>query len=155
MSISYRPMKQAVTGEELAKQDLMENPIAPSGFAVMPLVAHLREGVVSGRPAGWHRNAERRARGMFPVKGKIILDYSSVCCVTPWINLFVENLLLSFLNSALFVSYLVCLLCHLVCQDFRSSLNHGNDNWYVYFHKMFVSITGLRERSILLLSGLR
>jgi hypothetical protein len=42
---------------------------APEGFYLMPLVAHLKEGFVLGKPAGWHRNAERRARGMFPVKG--------------------------------------------------------------------------------------
>lgn len=35
----------------------------------MPLVGHLKEGTVAGKPAGWHRNAERRARGLFPVKG--------------------------------------------------------------------------------------
>jgi hypothetical protein len=33
---------------------------------VMPLVAFLREGAVKN-PVGWHRNAERRARGLFPV----------------------------------------------------------------------------------------
>mmetsp|Transcript_12852 Transcript_12852/g.35241 ORF Transcript_12852/g.35241 Transcript_12852/m.35241 type:complete len:175 (+) Transcript_12852:467-991(+) len=32
----------------------------------MPLVAFLREGA-SSREVGWHRNAERRARGLFPM----------------------------------------------------------------------------------------
>jgi hypothetical protein len=31
----------------------------------MPLVTFLREGL--GKEAGWHRNSERRARGVFPV----------------------------------------------------------------------------------------
>lgn len=38
---------------------------APQG-AVMPLISYLRHGALTG-PVGWHRNAERRARGMFPV----------------------------------------------------------------------------------------
>ena len=33
---------------------------------VMPLVAHLKEGAAK-HPVGWHRNAERRARGLWPV----------------------------------------------------------------------------------------
>ncbi|KAG7370174.1 hypothetical protein IV203_027920 [Nitzschia inconspicua] len=39
---------------------------AASGGATMPLIAHLRQGALT-EPVGWHRNAERRARGMFPV----------------------------------------------------------------------------------------
>ena len=35
----------------------------------MPLVSHLKEGTLADKPAGWHRNAERRARGLFPVTG--------------------------------------------------------------------------------------
>lgn len=34
----------------------------------MPLVRHLREGFESDKPAGWHRNDERQARGFLPVK---------------------------------------------------------------------------------------
>lgn len=34
---------------------------------VMPLVAFLRSGSATQQPAGWHRNSERRARGLFPV----------------------------------------------------------------------------------------
>ncbi|KAL3908478.1 MAG: hypothetical protein SGARI_003044 [Bacillariaceae sp.] len=33
---------------------------------IMPLVAHLREGA-QNKPVGWHRNEERRARGLWPV----------------------------------------------------------------------------------------
>jgi hypothetical protein len=33
----------------------------------MPLIAHLREGYEAGKPAAWHRNEERRARGLWPV----------------------------------------------------------------------------------------
>lgn len=34
---------------------------------VMPLVAHLKQGFDENRPRGWHRNDERRARGLWPV----------------------------------------------------------------------------------------
>ena len=33
----------------------------------MPLVAHLKKGFDENRPRGWHRNEERRARGLWPV----------------------------------------------------------------------------------------
>ena len=39
----------------------------PQGDAVMPLVAHLKKGFDENRPRGWHRNDERRARGLLPV----------------------------------------------------------------------------------------
>ena len=35
--------------------------------SVMPLVAHLKMGFDENRPRGWHRNNERRARGLWPV----------------------------------------------------------------------------------------
>lgn len=35
----------------------------------MPLVSFFKEGTLAGRAAGWHRNQERRARGLYPVKG--------------------------------------------------------------------------------------
>lgn len=38
----------------------------PPAGSTMPLIAHLRQGALN-EPVGWHRNAERRARGMFPV----------------------------------------------------------------------------------------
>jgi len=34
---------------------------------IMPLVAHLKMGFDQNRPRGWHRNDERRARGLWPV----------------------------------------------------------------------------------------
>ena len=34
---------------------------------VMPLIQHLEEGFRTSQPRGWHRNAERRARGLHPV----------------------------------------------------------------------------------------
>mmetsp|Transcript_18752 Transcript_18752/g.45265 ORF Transcript_18752/g.45265 Transcript_18752/m.45265 type:complete len:526 (+) Transcript_18752:147-1724(+) len=37
---------------------------APEGINIMPLVQFLREG--REKPFGWHRNQERRSRGMFP-----------------------------------------------------------------------------------------
>lgn len=53
----------------------------------MPLVHHLKEGFKGGKPVGWHRNEERRARGMFPVKGlSVQLEpwerqlVSGICC---------------------------------------------------------------------------
>jgi len=48
-----------------AKIDPLDPPPAPEGISVMPLVAFLRDGCV--KDAGWHRNGERRARGMFQV----------------------------------------------------------------------------------------
>lgn len=73
MSIAYRPVQLKaivpVSVEDASKHDLLDPPAAPPGFQTMPLVAHLKEGTIAGKPAGWHRNAERRARGMFPVKG--------------------------------------------------------------------------------------
>lgn len=34
----------------------------------MPLVAHLAEGFHGGKPPAWHRNEERRARGLLSVE---------------------------------------------------------------------------------------
>jgi len=45
--------------------DPWDPPAAPEGSNLMPLVAFLKAG--SRREPGWHRNQERRARGMFPV----------------------------------------------------------------------------------------
>jgi hypothetical protein len=66
-SISYRPhvlhRKQL---EESNKVNKTENPPQPPAeVSIMPLVIFFREG--AGKEPGWHRNAERRARGMFPV----------------------------------------------------------------------------------------
>ena len=64
-SISYRPTL-------LNKTNILElnpgedPPSPPAGISVMPLVEFLREGATT-KELGWHRNAERRARGLFPV----------------------------------------------------------------------------------------
>jgi hypothetical protein len=63
-SISYRPTS-AKNKPKSEKEADADPPPPPEGVTVMPLVAHLREG--EARDTGWHRNAERRARGMFPV----------------------------------------------------------------------------------------
>jgi hypothetical protein len=67
LSISYRPShsKIKVRDDHDTKYDPLDPPPAPDGINVMPLISYLREGSV--QEAGWHRNAERRARGMFPV----------------------------------------------------------------------------------------
>ncbi|CAJ1938591.1 unnamed protein product [Cylindrotheca closterium] len=39
----------------------------PSLETVMPLIRHLKAGFDELKPSAWHRNEERRARGMFPV----------------------------------------------------------------------------------------
>ena len=69
-SISYRPgsvgaKASSSKGGDSNKGDSMDPPAAPDGACQMPLVAFLREG--ASREVGWHRQAERRARGMFPV----------------------------------------------------------------------------------------
>jgi hypothetical protein len=66
-SISYRPTNTKVKGKEDndAKIDPLDPPPAPEGISVMPLIAFLREGSI--KEPGWHRNGERRARGIFPV----------------------------------------------------------------------------------------
>jgi hypothetical protein len=67
MSISYRPSSMGKSDEVAAvlASGLDADATPPEGVALMPLVAFLREG--STNEAGWHRNAERRARGLFPV----------------------------------------------------------------------------------------
>lgn len=68
-SISFRPPNKkvdVVMEEEVfadGKIDPLDPPSAPEGAPVMPLVAFLQEG--RDKEAGWHRTAERRARGMF------------------------------------------------------------------------------------------
>jgi hypothetical protein len=60
---------------EDSKTDPWDCPPPPEGVSVMPLVAFLREGGTD--EAGWHRNNERLARGMFPVA-------SLSCQLEPW-----------------------------------------------------------------------
>jgi hypothetical protein len=64
-SISYRPtlLNKANLPELKPGED---PPPPPSGVSVMPLVGFLREGATN-KEVGWHRNAERRARGLFPI----------------------------------------------------------------------------------------
>mmetsp|Transcript_17601 Transcript_17601/g.26082 ORF Transcript_17601/g.26082 Transcript_17601/m.26082 type:complete len:328 (-) Transcript_17601:110-1093(-) len=65
-SISYRPHSTKLRDEDKKPGfDPLDPPQAPDGVSVMPLVQFLADG--SKEPAGWHRNDERRARGMFPV----------------------------------------------------------------------------------------
>jgi hypothetical protein len=74
-SIAYRPTVITATASP-AKADFAggASPAASAGgtgtsamyAGIMPLVAHLRDGAMK-HPVGWHRNAERRARGMWPV----------------------------------------------------------------------------------------
>jgi len=64
-SISYRPTMGKNKFKMEKESPDVDPPPPPEGVVVMPLVAHLREG--DGKDAGWHRNAERRARGMHPV----------------------------------------------------------------------------------------
>lgn len=67
-SISFRPPAGKKVDEMLiggeAKMDPLDPPAAPEGTPVMPLVSFLHEGCI--KEPGWHRNAERRARGMHP-----------------------------------------------------------------------------------------
>lgn len=65
-SISYRPTQAKKPRDGADSMDPLDPPPAPDGVTVMPLVAFLRKGSLT-QNAGWHRNAERRARGMFPV----------------------------------------------------------------------------------------
>eukprot|EP00545_Synedropsis_sp_CCMP1620_P012028 CAMPEP_0119017766 /NCGR_PEP_ID=MMETSP1176-20130426/17606_1 /TAXON_ID=265551 /ORGANISM="Synedropsis recta cf, Strain CCMP1620" /LENGTH=344 /DNA_ID=CAMNT_0006971589 /DNA_START=20 /DNA_END=1051 /DNA_ORIENTATION=- len=66
ISISYRPTTNKVKAvKDDDKVDPLDPPPAPEGTSVMPLVSFLRDG--SAKEPGWHRNGERRARGMFPV----------------------------------------------------------------------------------------
>jgi hypothetical protein len=66
-SISYRPTSNKVKAgnKDDDKVDPLDPPPAPEGTSVMPLVGFLRDG--AAKEPGWHRNDERRARGMFPV----------------------------------------------------------------------------------------
>lgn len=69
-SIAYRPGNASNFKEEALAHvkgggDPFESPVAPLGSSIMPLVAFLREG--ASKEAGWHRNQERRARGIFPI----------------------------------------------------------------------------------------
>ncbi|CAB9524587.1 expressed unknown protein [Seminavis robusta] len=76
MSISYRPLANK-SGDEVdahlmspsSTKEMLDPPAAPDGFQVMPLIQHLKDGILQGKQAGWHRNEERRARGILPVKG--------------------------------------------------------------------------------------
>lgn len=63
-SISYRPnmINKSIIPELKPGED---PPPPPGGVSLMPLVEYLRAGI--SKEAGWHRNSERRARGLFPV----------------------------------------------------------------------------------------
>lgn len=72
------------------KTDPWDCPPPPEGVSVMPLVAFLREG--GTEEAGWHRNNERLARGMFPVA-------SLSCQLEPWERQLVSPKLFESVNS--------------------------------------------------------
>ena len=46
----------------------------PRSGGPMPLVAHLKEGLESKKPPGWHRNEERRAHNQPPV-AQLMTDF--------------------------------------------------------------------------------
>ena len=60
-SIAYRPIPHS-DGEDSADGGTTSTP-----RTLMPLVAALKEGAET-KEAGWHRNAERAARGLPPVE---------------------------------------------------------------------------------------
>ena len=65
-SIAYRPsvLDRHQLEESNATRDT-DNPVTPPvELNIMPLVLFLRDG--ANEEFGWHRNSERRARGMFP-----------------------------------------------------------------------------------------
>lgn len=72
-SVSYRPnnnnsaviLKTKTNEEEESKAAAASLPAVPSPDAPMPLVTFLKNG--TSKEPGWHREAERRARGFFPV----------------------------------------------------------------------------------------
>jgi hypothetical protein len=51
-----RPVAPSIHNNEHAKES-----------AIMPLIQHLKDGYDTNKPSAWHRNEERRARGLFPV----------------------------------------------------------------------------------------
>jgi hypothetical protein len=59
-SISYRPTSVTTTST-----DANNAVTSTENISVMPLVAFLKEG--TQKETGWHRNGERRARGLYPV----------------------------------------------------------------------------------------
>jgi len=63
-SIAFRPQVGRNYKDD-GKTDGTEPPPPPEGVNLMPLVKFLREG--ADKEPGWHRNGERRARGMFPL----------------------------------------------------------------------------------------
>jgi hypothetical protein len=88
-SISYRPAGLVVgkvkPPELLGKNfDPLDPPAAPEGVGVMPLVGFLKSG--ARKESAWHRNAERRARGLFQITNLSIQ-------LEPWERQLVCNLL--------------------------------------------------------------
>jgi hypothetical protein len=51
--------------DRIIPTSLSWNPVTCVGE--VPLIAHLKEGFLAERPPAWHRNEERRARGLWPV----------------------------------------------------------------------------------------
>jgi len=71
-SVNFIP--QSLTLEQKDRQKQQENDAKTKENSEidvtttkMPLVAHLAEGFFGGKPPAWHRNEERRARGLIPI----------------------------------------------------------------------------------------
>jgi hypothetical protein len=53
--------------DAILPQSIAFNATKAATGAVMPLIAHLKHGFDTLKPPAWHRNEERRARGLFPI----------------------------------------------------------------------------------------
>ena len=117
-SSSVQPVAVAVAAAAAAAAGEAPDPWVPpppppavvSPTELMPLVAFLRDNAV--KPAGWHRNEERRARGVRPVP-------SLSCQLEAWERQLVSNLTVSGIGLR------VCLLlpaCALTCHIYPSHL---------------------------------
>ena len=67
-SVSYaRPITAVSVYESIIPNSVGWKPSAVE-TDMMPLVKHLKDGFDSGKPAAWHRNEERGARGLVPAQ---------------------------------------------------------------------------------------
>lgn len=53
--------------DAILPQSIAFNATKAATGAAMPLIAHLKHGFDTLKPPAWHRNEERRARGLFPI----------------------------------------------------------------------------------------
>lgn len=84
--LHFKITKTSLIAKPLTMQDLTPEPVGESVYdsilpesigwtnqqETMPLVKHLKEGFETSKPRGWHRNEERRARGLTPVTNPAI-----------------------------------------------------------------------------------